>query len=823
NDYYATSYLKNEGFSRHKCEKCKLNFWSSKPSKVCGDPSCSGGFRFLEDNPVKKKMDYLTVWKEFSSMFKKFGYSPIKRYPTVSRWNPTMDYTIASIAAFQPYVVSGEVKPPANPLVIPQFCLRFTDIDNVGITGSHMTGFVMIGQHAFVPPKEWDQELYFSHIHTWLKKGLGLPNEEITFHEDTWAGGGNFGPCMEFFSRGVEIGNQVYMLYEKTTSGKKELPIKVLDMGMGQERNAWFSQGSNTIYEAVFPTVCKNLLKSTGLKTDAELIRKYVPHAGLLNIDEIKNSEKTWKEVAKKVGTDTKNLKETILPSAALYSIAEHTRALLIALNDGALPSNTGGGYNLRVLFRRAMSFISKYGWKIDLPTVCKWHAEYLKPQFPELLNNLDNVTKILEVEKSKYENTVQKSRSVVQNMIKKGIKEEDLITVYDSQGISPELIANEAKKLGKTIEVPDNFYVKVAERHEQKEQEAQTKKQLDLDLKNIPDTEILYFSNYKADKFDGKVLKIIDNKYVITDKTVFYPTSGGQMHDIGTLGDSKVVDVFKQGAIVIHVLGEKPKFKINDKVHGEIDLARRIQLAQHHTGTHILNAAVKRLLGDHIYQAGAKKTPEKAHLDVTHYESISDEDLRKIENEANKLINENLPVNSKMVPRDEAEKKYGTVIYQGGAVPGKVLRIIEVPEVDVEACGGTHLKSTGEIGKIHILKSSKIQDGIVRIEFVAGAAAIKEVDKDKDLLEETAKILGVDKKEVPARAEELFTKWKKAKKASKKGEKLGPEFKLTIKETENLPDKELLHKTAQIFSTQPEYVPKTAKRFLDELKSFTK
>src|SRR3989344_6721626 len=134
-------------------------------------------------------------------MFQKFGYTPIRSYPVNARWNPTVDFTIASIAAFQPFVVSGEVEPPANPLTIPQFCLRFGDISNVGLTGAHMVGFSMIGQHHFAKPHEWNQERSFQHIHTWLKKGLGLPNKETTFHEDAWPGGGNAGPSLEFFSR----------------------------------------------------------------------------------------------------------------------------------------------------------------------------------------------------------------------------------------------------------------------------------------------------------------------------------------------------------------------------------------------------------------------------------------------------------------------------------------------------------------------------------------------------------------------------------------------------------------------------------------------
>ena len=281
--YYATEYLKREGFTRKICENCKKPFWSVDERSVCGDPACGEiPFAFIGDSPAKKKMDFIEVWKKFSKMFEKFGYTPIKRYPVVARWNPTMEYTNASIAAFQPFVVSGEVEPPAKRLVIPQFCFRTVDIDNVGITGSHNTVFSMIGQHAFVQPSEWDQNLVLEHIHAWLKKGLGLPNKEVTFHEDAWAGGGNLGPCMEFFSRGNELGNQVYMMYEQTDNGIKDLDLKVLDMGMGQERNAWFSQGTNTIYDATFPTAIDYILKQTKLKFDKKLIGKFVPYGGLL-------------------------------------------------------------------------------------------------------------------------------------------------------------------------------------------------------------------------------------------------------------------------------------------------------------------------------------------------------------------------------------------------------------------------------------------------------------------------------------------------------------------------------------------------------------
>jgi len=205
--YYPTNALKKNGFSRYQCEKCGRYYWSSIESKVCGEPGCNEGFQVVENNPSKNSLSFIEVWKKIVEILEPRGYKPLKRYPVVARWNPTTEFTIASIAAFQPFVTSGEVPPPAKKLIIPQFCLRFGDIENVGITGSHCTGFVMIGQHQFVSPEEWDQDQAFQDIYDFLVDGVGLDKAEIKIQEDAWAGGGDFGSCIEFFSRGVELFN----------------------------------------------------------------------------------------------------------------------------------------------------------------------------------------------------------------------------------------------------------------------------------------------------------------------------------------------------------------------------------------------------------------------------------------------------------------------------------------------------------------------------------------------------------------------------------------------------------------------------------------
>ncbi len=842
--YYATEVLKEKGFVRGICSKCGRPFWSTDPERtICGDPSCGVEFDFIGKSPAKNKLSYINVWKKFAGLFDRLGYTPIKRYPTVSRWNPTMDYTNASIAAFQPFVISGEVEPQANPLIIPQFCMRFSDIDNVGITGSHNTGFVMIGQHMFVTPDKWDQNKVFRDIVKWLNEGLGLPDNEIIFHEDAWAGGGDFGCCMEFFSRGCEIGNQVYMLYSQTPTGYRDLPIKVLDMGMGQERNAWFSQGAPTIYDAVFPKVLKRIKEKTGLTIDQNLQKNLGPYRGMLNIDESPDIEKAWENIAGLVGKDVNELKKEILPSAAIYSIGEHARTLLVAISDGALPSNVGGGYNLRAILRRSLTFIDKYGWNIELPEVCNWHADEMKEQFPELSENLEDVSNILDVEKKKYEATKIKSKQIIVKLMKeKEIRESKLLELYDSHGIPPDVIKNDAEKIGIHINVPENFYAKIAELHERSQAEKFEKKE-EIDLTGVPETEILYYSDYKKTEFNAKVLKII-NEAVVLDKTYFYGLSGGQESDKGTINDNNVYEIVRQGQYVIHKVEkqvEKPNFNEGDIVECKIDKERRLQLTKHHTAAHIVNAATRKVLGNHINQAGAYKSVDKARLDVTHYESLSDKELKEIEKESNKIISSNIPVEKSFMSRRKAEDKYGMRIYQGPAVPGKNLRIVSIPNIDTEACGGTHVDNTSEIEKIIITRAVKISDSVVRIEFKAGNAAKQELSEERKLVKEMSEILNINEAYAYEGINDIFEKWKRSKKILKKLKdekyleriKKG-EAKIEIpklierkeKEKKELTDTEIssiITETVKLLKTQPSHIPKTLNRFKTEFEENVK
>ena len=831
--FYAVEVLRAEGYSRDSCSLCGMNFWSVDSSRtVCGDSACVGEFSVAGKKEGVNSLSYIQVWEKFKSHFESRGYQGVDRYPVVARWNPTVDFTIASIAAFQPFVISGEVDPPAKRLVIPQFCLRFGDVDNVGITGAHYTGFVMIGQHQFVGHDERDLNKAFKDVFDFLITVVGVPKEELVLHEDAWAGGGNFGPCMEFFSGGLELFNQVYMMYEQTSTGRKELGIKVLDMGLGMERIAWFSQGTANSYEAVFPEVLGKFREKVSLDYDLELLSRFSVYAGSLNIDEVDDIEKAWEDVAKKLGFvgGRIGLQEKVLPMAAAYSVIEHSRALLISINDGQLPSNTGGGYNLRAILRRALSFIDKFKWDVSLQEIAKWHALELESFYPELLSNIDDTLKILDVEEEKYRMSKLKAAGVLKNISFGSLDSDKLIELYDSQGITPEMVSSYAKENGGHVDVPENFYMLVSERQaarESKKVVGAKEEQLVSEsvLSALIETKVSYYKNWSTTEFSSRVVYVND-RLVVLDETYFYPKSGGQDYDTGSIAGIKVAGLFRYGKYIVHELSSAASFSVGDEVSCEIDFDRRKQLSQHHTSAHIVNAAARTVLGNHINQAGAVKKLDRAHLDVTHYSSLSALQEKAIEDEANRIVKSGIDIGNFFMPRTEAERTFGVRIYQGGVAPGKSLRIVDIDGVDVEACGGTHLNNTLEALQIVIVSSSKISDGVVRLHYLAGDAAADYMSKGDEVLVKACELLGCKTSELVDYAAALFVLWKKGKKAVKKKKPFV--FELSVVgstgsdgATEELDNAAIVEKVAGILGTQKEHVVKTIERFLNEAKEF--
>ena len=249
--------------------------------------------------------------------------------------------------------------------------------------------------------------------------------------------------------------------------------------------------------------------------------------------------------------------------------------------------------------------------------------------------------------------------------------------------------------------------------------------------------------------EFHATVLKVVDDRYLILDQTAFYPRGGGQEPDTGEIDGIKVVEVTKQKDVVLHKIEGGRRLAEEQNVHATVNCRRRDLITKHHTATHVLNSASRNTLGSWVWQNSAFKEESYGRLDITHHSTLTKEEVQRIEHMANSVIRENLPVIIKTYDRGDAEQRFSFRIYQGGVVPTSNVRIVNINGWDIEACGGTHVKSTGEIGLVKIFKSERIQDGVVRLEFVAGEAAVKYMQQLDSQLATIAQTLGSGREKV--------------------------------------------------------------------------
>ncbi len=761
--YYLVDLFKREGFVRKKCENCGKHFWTLDESrKRCDDQPCSH-YSFIGDPPTARKLDYVDTWKTIESFFKRNGHASIKRYPVVSRWRPDLYFTVASIIDFQ-RVEGGKVtfELPTNPLVVPQMCLRFNDVPTVGVNGKHGTSFCMIGQTALANKEGYWKDKTIDLDFQLLTKVMGIPKEEITFIEQVWLGYGAFGYSLEYFVRGLETGNAVFTAFEG--SPEKYVPLKegVVDMGAGLERFTWLTQGTPTAYDGYLSSVLKRMREDNRLEYDEGLFRRYSALAGDINLDEYRNLDEARQKVARSLGTSVSDLTKQFGALEAMYAIADHTRTLLFAIADGMLPSNSGGGYNLRMVFRRAMNFINYYKFDMTIPAIVDWHIDHLRKMYPELEEHRTDVAEVLGVEASRYSSSSERVSKIVSSIAtqQKTISTDDLIKLYDSDGVTPEQLI----EAGASVAMPEDFYEKVQSRHLTRKVEEPRPQ---FDIGTLPATKLSYYEDDAALDFHAKVLKVYQGKYVVLNKTVFYPRGGGQEPDRGTIGDARVVDAEKYGDIVIHKIeGKAPR--PGTKVACHVDARRRGRITQIHTATHILNGSSRQVLGPWVWQHSAFKEEDYGRIDITHFAHLSHEEVQKIEDLANEIVRKNLEVTNTFMPRKEAEAKYGFRLYQGGVVPAKLVRVVNIGGWDIEACGGTHSRTTGEVGLIKITKAERIQDGVERLEFVAGPAAIEYMHKTDSTLEELSSILGTQRENLARVAGSILRELEEARSREK-------------------------------------------------------
>ncbi|HVO37187.1 MAG TPA: alanine--tRNA ligase-related protein, partial [Candidatus Acidoferrum sp.] len=328
------------------------------------------------------------------------------------------------------------------------------------------------------------------------------------------------------------------------------------------------------------------------------------------------------------------------------------------------------------------------------------------------------------------------------------------------------------AENEGLKVEIPDDFYALIAQRHMQvskpvEEEAKQQEEWLKNAVADVAETKMLYYQDQYMREFEAKVVKVIDDELVVLDQTCFFPEGGGQPADHGRLmfGNSavEVVDVQKVGKVIIHKVKSSKLPKAGIKVKGSIDWNKRYSLMKNHTATHVIGGAARRVLGQHVWQYGTQKGVESSRLDISHYRRLSLEEIQKIEMLANEAILRNIPVETAWLPRSEAESKYGFRLYQGGAVPGKEIRVVRAGDWDVEACAGTHLRNTGELGFIKIIHSERVQDGVERLTYSVGLPAVRAVQQNDRILANVSETLESSPEKLVQTADKIVKELKEA------------------------------------------------------------
>ena len=807
----------DNGYTRRQCRVTDLWFWTCDPQReTCGDTE-EDEYTFI-GAPIISGFDQRgrelkdSMREAFIGFLEERGHTRIEPYPVLARWRDDIHLTIASIADFQPHVTSGAVEPPANPLAISQPCIRLNDVDAVGRSGRHLTTFEMMAHHVFNRPDEgrmfyWMEECV-KHCHDLLCVTFGIDPSEVTYVENPWSGGGNAGPAVEVIVGGLELATLVFMNLAESDDGDveikgvkySEMPLQIIDTGYGLERFCWAAAGTPTIYEAIYPESVSWLKEMAGFSADRfamsqieldSLLGEMSRLFGIMNIEAGSDGDRMRDVFLSRLSErghpiDAELFSSITEPLSRIYAIPDHMHALANMLGDGLVPSNAKAGYLARMIARRVLRMRDELGLEVSLSDLVMHHLD-VNYSAERMKQTQDGLVTILKGEEERYDEMLRKGNQVVKTAIKDipqnatEIPDEILFTINDSHGIAPDLVMNIANDMGwKNLTLRTGFNAEMAERHAAMAKDAAkavAAKPLVDNIPTLPATVPLYYEDVSQQNFEASVLACLElsgedipegaTHGIVLDRTCFYPEGGGQEGDYGNLrcdsASHSILDTRKVGDLVLHLA--TGSFEVGDMVHGELDWSRRRQLMDHHTAVHIVGGAARRLLGPHIYQAGANKSVDSARLDITHHKRLTRQDLDEIESLANEVI-QNVSRTEKMtLDRKDADRKYGFDLYQGGAPKGSDIRILRIADHDIQACGGTHHDEPGRIGQIRIVRSNAVQDGVERLHIVAGDAAMRYARNQEDILRDAADVFQVPVEELPVKASRMFSEWKEQRK----------------------------------------------------------
>lgn len=703
-----------------------------------------------------QKLGTNEIRKRFLEFFESKGHYVGKSASLIPNNDKSLLLINSGMAPLKNYFSGVEV-PPSKKMSTCQKCIRTGDIENVGKTARHGTFFEMMGNFSFgdyFKPEAitWAWEFITEHLHIpvdklWVtvylnddeahefwEKEIGVPADRIVRlgkDDNFWEIGlGPCGPCSEiYFDRGEKFGcdnpdckpgcdcdrylefwNLVFTQFDRQEDGSyPELDNKNIDTGMGLERMACIMQDVDNIFE--IDTI------------------KYIIE-GIEELANIKYGEDAKKDVSVRIITD-------------------HMRAMSFLIADGVLPSNEGRGYVLRRLLRRAARHGKLLGIKEDfLYRLFDRVKEVSGDAYPELVEKENYVKKVIKIEEEKFNETLDQGVEILNSYIaelkannEKVLSGEKAFKLYDTYGFPMDLTQEILEEQGYEID-EEGFHSEMeAQRQRARadrgamEDESWKEDPLSRLDANIAST----FDGYVNLNVCGNVTALVkgdevvdticegEKAVVVLNETAFYAEGGGQVGDMGTLENEdtifEVVDTRKGANNTIKHMGfvKKGKISVNDKLESKVNKEIRMASARNHTATHLLHEALKEVLGDHVNQAGSLVTPERLRFDVTHFEPISKEELKIVEEKVNTAILDALDINCEIMNIKDAKEKGAMALF--GERYGNEVRVVSMGDYSVELCGGTHLNNTSQVGLFKILSEGGVAAGVRRIEAITGKA----------------------------------------------------------------------------------------------------
>ena len=706
----------------------------------------------------------------------------------------------SGMAPMKPYF-TGEQEPPRHRVTTCQKCIRTGDIENIGHTARHGTYFEMLGNFSFgdyfkheaiawswefltevvgLEPDRLYPSIYLNDdeaFDIWNKE-VGIPAERIFRfgkEDNFWEhGSGPCGPCSEiYYDRGpeygcgkpgctvgcdcdryIEIWNNVFSQFDNDGHGHyTELKQKNIDTGMGLERLA---------------CVCQNV-------------------DSLFDVDTVMN---ITHKVSELTGA---HYGETEKRDVSLRVITDHIRSATFMICDGILPSNEGRGYVLRRLLRRAARHGKLLGVNDPfLYQVVDTVIHENEGQYPDLREKQTYITKVIRTEEENFGRTIDGGMKIFSDLLaehkqklEKIFSGADAFRLYDTFGFPIDLTMEMAADEG--LSVDEGAFQKLMK--EQKERAREARKALgDLGWagvefgKDVPATE---FVGYDHSECDAKIVAIVADEelrdevaagaeaVVVLDHSPFYAEMGGQVADHGTITADGVVftvaDVQKNkgGKFMHYGRLAQGVLHVGDTVHAAIDMERRKAIQRAHSTTHLLDAALKKVLGDHVHQAGSLVEPDRLRFDFTHFEAISPEELRQVEELVNDAILEGYPVVTEILPIEEAKKKGAVAMF--GEKYGETVRVVEMSDFSVEFCGGTHVDNTAKAGPFRIKSESSVASGVRRIEATCGKLSLKAMESSQGVLSRAAQFLKTAPSGLLERMEQQANEMKQLRQALEK------------------------------------------------------